>query len=256
MRLCGFALIFGVFLIFAPCASALLFTDDTSTTDKHHFGLEFWTQYYKDAQYNYEDDYNSTSRETKLCFYLLYGLAGNWDVGLTVPYGYLDYDARETKANGCQDIEIETKYRFFEETNLLPSFALYVDYITGSANDEKSLGSGDQDVWLNGIFSKTLTESLWLDLNLGYYFTGGKASDDAFIYSVGLTRGLLEKIYIYAEVYGEVEFERNFNDNVCIGALSVGYEINPQIFIKTGAAAGISDGANDLMFSGRISFSF
>lgn len=256
MRLGGFTLIFGGFLIFAPCASALLFTDDASTTNKHHFGLEFWVQYYKDAQYNYEDDYNSTSRETKLCSYLLYGLADNWDVGLTVPYGYLDYDAGETKANGFQDIEVETKYRFFEETSLLPSFALYVDYITGSANEEKSLGSGDQDVWLNGIFSKTLTESLWLDLNLGYYFSGGKAADDVFIYSVGLSRGFLERIYVYAELYGEVEFERSFNNNVCIGALSVGYEINPLIFVKTGAAAGISDGANDLMLSCRISFSF
>jgi len=255
MRLCRIGLVFSVFLLLAPGAQAMLFVDDTSTTDKGHFEVEYWVQYYKDTQYNYEDDYKSRTRQTQLYLYMLYGLADNWDIGITVPYGYINYD-RQTKQNGFMDIEIESKYRFFEETDFLPSFALYVDYITSSANDEKSLGSGDQDVWLNGIFSKTLTENLWLDLNLGYYFTGGKASDDAFIYCLGLTTGFRERLYVYAELYGEVEFERNFNDNVCIGALSVGYEINPRLFIKTGAAVGISDGANDLMISGRISFSF
>lgn len=256
MRIYKIALTLCAFLTFAtPWVSAALFVDDTSTTDKGHFEVEYWVQYYKDAQYNYEDDYKSRTRETKLYLYILYGLDDNWDIGMTVPYGYVNYD-RETKQNGFMDIEIESKYRLFEETELLPSFAFYIDYITDSGNEDKSLGSGDQDVWLNGIFSKTLTESLWLDLNLGYYFAGGKASDDAFIYSIGLTRGFMEKIYLYAELYGEVEFERNFNDNICLAALSAGYELNSLIFIKTGAAVGISDGANDLMISGRISFSF
>lgn len=255
MRLCRIGLVFSVFLLLAPAAQAMLFVDDTSTTDKGHFEVEYGVQYYKDTQYNYEDNYKSRTRQTQLYLYILYGLADNWDIGITVPYGYINYD-RLIKQNGFMDIEFESKYRFFEETDLLPSFALYVDYITSSANDEKSLSSGDQDVWLNGILSKTLTENLWFDLNLGYYFTGGKASDDAFIYCLGLTTGFRERLYVYAELYGEVEFERNFNDNVCIGALSVGYEINPRLFIKTGAALGISDGANDLMISGRISFGF
>jgi len=255
LRLCRIGLVFSVFLLLAPRAQAMLFIDDTSTTDKGHFEVEYWIQYYKDTQYNYEDDYKSRTRETKLYLYILYGLADNWDVGITVPYGYINYD-RQTKQNGFMDIEIESKYRFFEETSLFPSFALYVDYITSSAKDEKSLGSGDQDVWLNGIFSKTLTENLWLDLNLGFYFTGGKDADDVFIYSLGITGGFWEKLYLYAELYGETEFEVNFNNNVCLGALSIGYEINPRIFVKTGVAFGLSDGANDLQISGRINFSF
>jgi hypothetical protein len=255
MPICKIILIF-IFLLAFPClAQAALFTDDTWTTDKGHFELEYWVQYYKDTQYNYADDYKSRTRETKLYLYLLYGLADNWDIGITLPYGYVNYD-RETKQNGFMDIEIESKYRFFEETNLLPSLALYVDFITDSGNEEKSLGSADQDIWLNGILSKTLSENLWLDLNLGYYFSGGKASDDVFIYALGLTSGLNEKLYIYAELYGEEEFEVNFNDNVCIAALSLGYELNPRLFIKAGVATGISDAANDLQFSARFSFSF
>jgi hypothetical protein len=257
MRLCRIGLILsvGILLLFASQAYAALFTDDTWTTEKGHFELEYWVQYYKDTQYDYDNDYKTRTRETKLYLYMLYGLADNWDVGMTIPYGYINYD-RETKQNGFMDIDIETKFRLFEETKLLPSLAFYIDFITDSGNDEKSLGSGDQDVWLNGILSKTLRENLWLDLNLGYYFTGGKASDDVFIYCLGLTGGLSQKLYIYAELYGEAEFERNFNDNVCVGALTLGYELNPRIFVKTGAAAGISDGANDLQISGRISFSF
>jgi len=248
-------LILGIILTSTPCASAALFVDDTWTTDKGKFELEYGVDYYKDTQYIYDDDYKSRTRETNLFLYLLYGLTDNWDFGMTIPYGYINYD-RETKANGFMDIDIETKFRFWEETSLLPSFALFVDYFTGSANEKRSLGTGEQDVWLNGIFSKTLKENLWLDLNLGYWFSGGKDADDVFIYIVGLTRGFWEKLYVYAELYGEAEFERNFNDNVCVGALSIGYEINPSIFVKLGVANGISDGATDLQLSSRIGFSF
>ena len=249
------AIILSVVLAPISQAYAALFTDDTSTTDKGHFELEYWVDYYKDTQYNYEDDYKTRTRETQFSLYILYGLTDNWDIGITIPYGYINYD-REIKTNGFMDMDIETKYRLFEETNLLPSLAIYLDFITDSANEDKSLGSGDQDIWLNGILSKTLKENLWLDLNLGYYFTGGKASDDVFIYCLGLTQGFGERLYIYAELYGEAEFEKSFNDNVCLGALSIGYEVNPRLFIKHGAAAGISDGANDLQISSRIGWSF
>ena len=255
MRLDRITLTLSIFLILVCPAYAALFVDDTWTTDKGHFELEYWVNYYKDTQYDYDNDYKTRTRETKLYLYMLYGLTDNWDIGMTIPYGYINYD-RDTKANGFMDIEMESKYRLFEETNLLPSFAFYLDFITSSANEEKSLGTGDEDVWLNCIFSKTLGDNLWLDWNLGYYFTGGKDADDVFIYILGLTSGFRERIYVYAELYGEAEFERNFNDNVCLWALSVGYEVNPRLFVKTGVAAGISDSANDLQIAGRICFSF
>ena len=248
-------LILHIFLILVPQSHASLFVDDTWTTDKGHFEIEYWIQYYKDTQYDYDNDYKTRTRETKLYLYMLYGLTDNWDVGMTIPYGYINYD-RETKTNGFMDIEIESKYRLFEETSLIPSFALYLDFITSSANEEKSLGTGEEDAWLNGILSKTLKDNLWLDLNLGYYFTGGKDADDVFIYALGLTTGFMKRLYVYIELYGEAEFERNFNDNVCLWALSLGYEINPHIFFKSGAATGISDGANDLQISARINCSF
>ncbi|MGD9014424.1 MAG: transporter [Candidatus Omnitrophota bacterium] len=242
-------------LAIITCADAALFTDDTWTMDKGHLELEYGIDYYKDTQYDYVGGYKSRTRETALYLYALYGLTDNWDIGLTIPYGYINYD-RETKANGFMDWEIETKLRLCDEAKFLPSLALYIDLITDSGNEEKSLGSGDQDVWLNAIFSKTLKENLWLDLNLGYYFAGGKDADDVSTYCLGLTNGFKQRFYVYLELYGEVEFERNFNDNVCLGALSVGYEIGPRLFIKTGAAVGISDGADDLQISGRISFCF
>ncbi|MFC1657814.1 hypothetical protein ACFL1D_00330 [Candidatus Omnitrophota bacterium] len=239
----------------AAYAEAALFTDDTWTTDKGHFELEYGVDYYKDTQYDYDEDYKTRSRETILYLYLLYGLADNWDIGMTMPYGFINYD-RATKHNGFMDLDIETKIRLSEETNLLPSLAIFLEFFTSSANEAKSLGSGDEDLWLNSIFSKTLKENLWLDLNLGYYFSGGKDADDVFIYSAGITGGFKEAFYLYAELYGEIEFERNFNDNVCIGALSLGYEINQRLFVKLGLASGISDGADDLQISSRFCFSF
>ena len=153
MRLCTAVFICGLLLGYAAEAHSALFTDDTSTTDKGRFLLEYGVNYYKDTQYNYEEDYKSRTRQTRHYLYILYGILDNWDAGITLPYGYINYD-RETKENGFMDIEIESKLRLFEETESLPSFALYLDFITSSANEEKSLGSGDQDIWLNGILSK------------------------------------------------------------------------------------------------------
>jgi hypothetical protein len=255
MRLSRTILFLAVSLTLADYAEAALFVDDTWTTDKGHLELEYGVDYYKDTRYDYDGDYKSRTRETTLYVYTLYGLTDNWDIGMTLPYGYVNYD-RETKEDGFMDMDIETKFRLWDENNLFASFALYLDFITDSGDETKSLGSGDQDIWLNGIFSKTLKENLWLDLNLGYYFTGGKDADDVFTCCLGVTKGFQERIYVYAELYGEVEFERNFNDNVCMGAFSIGYEMNPRLFIKAGIAAGISDGASDLQISSRIAFSF
>ena len=241
--------------MFSFLAEAALFIDDTFTTDKGHFELEYGMQYSKDAQYDHEEDYKSRSREATFYLNIFYGLTDNWDIGITLPYGYVNYD-RQIKHNGFMDIELESKYRFFEETELLPALALYAAFISGSANKEKFLGSGRPDAWLNAIISKTLTENLWLDLNLGYYFSGAKGADDALTYGLGLTAGFRERLYLFAELYAEAEFAGKFNENACLAAFSAGYEINPHVFIKAGAAWGISEAADDLMLAGRVCFSF
>ena len=38
-------LILSIFLTFAPRAQAALFTDDTWTTDKGHFDVDYWVDY-------------------------------------------------------------------------------------------------------------------------------------------------------------------------------------------------------------------
>ena len=250
-------LVFLFFSLMPGQSEAALYIDDTFTTDKGHFELEYSVDYYKDIEREYdpetEEDNKIVSKETDLSIYSSCGLADNWDVGVTVPYQFLD-DSSLGKISGFSDIVVESKYRLRNESKILPSFALYFDLKTDSANEDRSLGTGKKDYTLNNIFTKTIGEIV-LDLNLGYIFVGGKP-DDVFFYSLDLARGLTEKIGICTEIYGETTFEGNFDQNIFCAALSLDYQLNKMVCLESGVGIGISKASPDYQFSSTITFSF
>ena len=250
-------LIFLFFVSMADYSQAALYIDDTSTTDKGHFEVEYTIDYYKDIEKEYDpetEEYAKTvSKETDLSVYTSYGLTNNWDIAVTVPYQFLN-DSSTGEVNGFSDIVAETKYRLWNESKFWPSFALYCDLKTDSANDDKSLGTGKKDYTLNSIFTKNIENNVF-DLNLGYIFVGGKA-DDIFFYSFDFGRDLTDKISICSEIYGETTFESNFDKNIFCWALSLGYQINEMISFELGAGIGISKVSPDYQFSSTITFNF
>jgi hypothetical protein len=239
------------------CAEAALYIDDTSTTGKGHFSLEFSADYYKDVEKEFDPDseeYTKTvSKEVSLTPCLYYGLTDNWEAGVTMPYTFLD-DSSSGKVNGFGDLVVGSKYRFWEETDILPSFALAFDLKTDSANDDKGLGTGKKDYTLSSIFTKTAGDYVF-DLNLGYVFVGG-AADDIFLYSVDAGYDLNEKLSLCAEIYGETNFAGSFDDNIFCTALSLGYEMNEMVCIESGVGIGISKASPDYQLSTTLTFEF
>ena len=235
---------------------AALFIDDTSTTDKGHTELEFRLDYYRDVEKEFdteiEEDVKEASKEWDTTAYLSYGLANNWDIGITLPYQFLDDS--EGKVNGFSDLVIESKYRFWEEGQILPSYAFYLDLKTDSANEYKRLGTGKKDYTINNIFTKNIGSNVF-DLNLGYVFVCGKPEDILF-YSFDIARDLTQKLNLCAELYGETVFKRDFDENVFIGALSLSYQINKILSVELGYGAGISKASPDYQISNKLTFSF
>lgn len=253
----GITLIFLAMVIPAACAQAALYIDDTSTADKGHFCLEFSADYYKDVEKGFDPDsgeYTKTvSKETSLTSCAYYGLTDNWEAQVTLPYTFLD-DSSSGRVNGFTDLVIGSKYRLWEETDALPSFALYFDLKTDSANDDKGLGTGKKDYTVNNIFTKTVNDYVF-DLNLGYIFVGG-AADDIFLYSFDVGCDLNEKLNLCAEIYGETDFAGSFDDNIFCSALSLGYQVNETVCIESGVGIGISKASPDYQLSTTLTFEF
>lgn len=255
--ICGLIIMFLLMMMPRAYLQGALYIDDTSTTDKNHFYMEFTFDYYKDVEKEFDPDSEeytkAVSKETDLTSCIYYGLTDSWEVGISVPYMFLD-DSSTGRVNGFSDISIDTKYRFWEEGKMLPSYAFYFGLKTNSANDDKGLGTGKKDYTINNIFTKSIRDYA-LDLNLGYTFFEVEA-DDIFFYSFGIYRDLTERIGIYSDIYGETAFSGNFDDNIfCLG-LSLEYEVNKTICLESGIGIGISQSSPDYQVSTTLSFSF
>lgn len=245
--------------IFNVVAQASLYVDGTSTTDKRHFYAEFSYDYYRDVENFYDVSsggiIKNASKEQDATFYLSYGLTDNWDVGITVPYIFLESNSSDKMIDGLSDIVLETKYRLWEEQRILPSYAFYFDVKFPSANKNRGLGSGDYDFSINNIFTKNIGKNTF-DFNLGYIFIGGEDVSNIMYCVFDITRYLTEKFYACGEIYADTMFKKKFDDNTLCTAFSFGYDFNETVNLEAGVGLGISKSSPDYQLSTTLSFTF
>ena len=238
-------------------SEAALYIDDTSTTEKCHFVVEFSADYYKDIDKELDpetEEYSKTvSKEIALQSNIYFGLTDKSEVGVTIPYKFLD-GTSTGKVNGISDIVIDTKYRLWDEKKILPSFALYFDLKTDTGNDDKNLGTGKRNFSINNIFTKTVGKNIF-DGNLGYTFVGGNAKD-ILSYALDWTRELFPKICVCNEIYGETTLKGNFDKNIFVYGLSLSYELSKMICLESGVGVGISKASPNLQISSTLTFNF
>jgi len=238
-------------------SEAALYIDDTSTTDKGHFIVEFSADYYKDIDKELDpetEEYGKTvSKEIALQSNIYFGLTDRSEVGVTIPYKFLD-GTSTGKVNGISDIVIDAKYRLWDEKKILPSFALYFDFKTDSGNDDKNLGTGKKNYSVNSIVTKTLGSNL-LDLNLGYTFVGGD-TDNILFCACDWERILSKCVSLCNEIYAETTLKGDFDKNIFLYAVSLSYQINKLLCLDSGIGIGISKASPDLQVSTTFTFDF
>lgn len=253
----AFILIFFFVIFSIETSEACLYIDDTYTADKKHFILELTMDYYKDIKREFDADteeYSKTvSKEWALNSRLSFGLTNNWEVGITTPYRFLD-DTSSGKVNGFADMIIDTKYRIFEERELLPSFALYLDIKTETGNEDKSLGTGEKNFSINNIFTKCMGKDLF-DLNLGYIFVGGEP-ENLFFYCLDWARNLTEDLCVCNELYLETTLKESYDKGIFVYGLSLSYQLTKKMCIDLGAGIGISKASPDLQISTTLTLNF
>lgn len=237
-----------VLLVFpaAVFAARPLSTDDAGTVEKGHLEVESGFEYADDT----DDEYN-------LAVCLKYGLGERWDLGVEIPYQFLEI-SEDDDVDGWGDIVFSSKYHFLDETESLPAGALSFSIKTETGDDDKGLGSGAIDYAINAILSKEL-EKVTGHLNLGYTYTGapeGEESDDLFTYALAIEFPLNDSLNLVAELTAETNFEGDFDSNPFAALVGFNYAFSESITFDLGMGWGISEASADYLVTTGLTLSF
>jgi len=248
--------IFILFLFFtflSTCNSAHavrpLSTEDATVLDVGELEIEMGSEYTRVA--GRDNNYN-------FAVVPCYGLIKNVQVGAEIPFDVLrpkDGDDEE----GLGDITLFLKTLFLPETEKIPSILLKTAVKLATGDEDKGLGSGDEDVTL--IFAATKSiGSTTVYGNIGYSFVGKDWDDslnDYLIYGIAFQYSLSAQLSILGEVYGESESDFNNDSHTISPLVGLAYKLNDNIRLDTAFKMGISyEDKTDYGIIGGVSISF
>ncbi|MFC1667704.1 transporter, partial [Candidatus Omnitrophota bacterium] len=204
-------------------------TDDAGTVEKRRIEIESGFEYVKQAD-----------EENNLSFVLKYGIIKNLDLGIEIPYTFIDFN-ESANVDGMGDIQCTTKYHFLDETQNLPALALSCSIKTKTG--DKGLSSGEVDYALTGIMTKEIRE-FTTHVNFGYTIVGepeGEKLDDIFSYGLAIEYPVNEKLNIAGELTGETIFDGDFDDNPCSALTGLNYAFSEIVTFDFGVGFEISE---------------
>jgi hypothetical protein len=155
---------------------------------------------------------------------ITFGLTNRIEIGVDGPLIFISRTPSAPLGNafGFGDLNFQFKCKLIEETpnSRRPalSIGIYTEIPTG--NEEKELGSGKTDVWLNTIVQKSLTERTVLHANAGIVFFGntltgtvGIRNPSGQVYSLGfsLTHEFTERLLFGGEFVAAIAPRLPFN---------------------------------------------
>jgi len=198
-----------------------------------------------------------SDKENNLSLCVKYGIIKKLDLGIEVPYQFIDVSEGD-KVDGMGDIQITTKYNFLDETESLPALALSCTVKTKTGDESKSLGSGEIDYSLNGIFTKEIGRFA-SHVNLGYTFIGESNEeelDDIFSYSLAVEYPLIESLNIVGEIVGETTFDGDFDDNPLMGLVGFNYAFDERVCFDFGIRFQIAKVGPDYQITTGLTLGF
>lgn len=181
--------------------------DDAGTTERHHLQLSLLNEYDTLQTALFPNQNQNTARAM-----ITFGLTNRIEIGADGPLILISRAPSPVLGNafGFGDLNFQLKCKLIEEApgSRRPalSIGVYTEIPTG--NEEKELGSGKTDVWLNTILEKSLTEKTVLHANAGIVFFGntltgtvGIRNPSGQVYSLGfsLTHEFTQRLLLGGE---------------------------------------------------------
>ena len=231
----------------SPFAARPLITDDAYTVEKGKFQVEAGFDFAR--QDNHDKEYFPSLT-------LTYGLFERMDIGIGSAYRFID-PADGKKVNGFSDTPLKVKYRFLDQKDWIPSFAVSGTLIIPTASKSKGLGSGKVDFNINTILTWSLSKKWQLYTNLGYTFTGENHANDVLNYFIAAQFLLSDKWALVGEIFGLNNFNGNKRDDPISGLVGIQFTLIPDILVlDAGVAAGMNKAAPDFRVTSGFTFFF
>jgi len=231
----------------AVFAARPLTTDDAYTVKEGEFQVEAGFDFTR--QDNHDKEYFPSLT-------LTYGLFERMDIGIGSGYLFID-PAEGKKVNGFSDTPLKVKYRFFDQKDWIPSFAVSGTLITPTASKSKGLGSGKVDFNINTIFTWSLSKRWQLYTNLGYTFIGENQVNDELNFSIAGQFVLSEKWALVGEIFGVNNFNGNKRDDPISGLVGVQYILlTDKLVLDAGVEIGMNKAAPDFRVTTGVTFFF
>lgn len=204
-----FILLVVLFVASSSRAQQPFVTDDTDVTPKGHFHFEFSNEF----DWLHRSSFPNLKQNTA-DFELGYGLLDGLEIGIATPLLTIinSSSSRPRTVSGIGDTNLSLKYNFLRERekSRLPAMAIGVNFELPTGDTRRQLGSGLADVYINGIFQKSLSAKTKLRWNTGILFSGNETTGVVGIRSrntvvtagASLVRQFTPKLQLGAELTG------------------------------------------------------
>ncbi|MFC1589870.1 transporter [Candidatus Omnitrophota bacterium] len=226
-----------------------LSTEDATVIDKGSLEVEGgfeWTRLE-----NRDDNYS---------FVLVpnYGLLEHVQICCEIPFDIIRPED-DSDQEGLGDIGVASKILILQETERIPSVVFKSIVKLSTGDEDKGLGSGDEDVTLILAATKSIGK-VTLHSNIGYSFVGKEADDslkDCMLYGVAFEYPVGSELSIVGEVYGESESGFNKDSHVISPLVGLRYQLTENITFDTAFKIGTSyEKKTDYGIIGGLSMSF
>ena len=235
-------------VIFSTVAFAArpLTTDDAGTVEKGKFQLE--TGFDFTRQDNHDKEFTPSVT-------LTYGLFERMDIGIGSAYLFI-HPAEEKKVNGFSDTPLKVKYRFLDQKDWIPAFAISGTLKIPTASESNGLGSGKVDFNINTIFQWNLSKRWQLYTNFGYTVIGEHKVNDEFNYSIAGQFVLSDKWALVGEIVGVNNFNGHKSDDPISGLVGIQYMLSDNFVLDAGVEIGMNKAAPDFRLTTGVTFFF
>ena len=158
------------------------------------------------AQLELGNDYafHADDFESSLIATPILGFTERFEVSSDFPVQFL-WPEEEKRRAGFSDINLILKGLILKERKTLPALLLRSQIKFSNADEEKGLGSGDEDYGFIGVASKTVGPVTG-HANFGYVLTGDHADEtfrNYFVFGFALEYAWSKNLNIVGEFYGE-----------------------------------------------------
>jgi hypothetical protein len=227
-------------------AARPLTTDDTGTVEKGKFQVETGFDFAR--QDNHDKEFTPSVT-------LTYGLFERMDMGIGSAYLFI-HPAEGKKVNGFSDTPLKVKYRFLDQKDWIPAFAVSGTLKIPTASESRGLGSGKVDFNINTIFQWNLSKRWQLYTNFGYTVIGEHKVNDEFNYSIAGQFVLSDKWALVGEIVGVNYFNDHKSDDPISGLVGIQYMLSDNFVLDAGVEIGMNKAAPDFRLTTGVTFFF